>query len=62
MARSRRKIDDELRVLEESLRHIGLVTRGDASLEKEVEGAVKLIKEKQKRLQDTQRQMEASAD
>ena len=61
MARSRRKIDDELRVLEESLRHIGLVTRGDASLEKEVEGAVKLIKEKQKRLQDTQRQMEASA-
>lgn len=56
--RERRKIDDELKVVEESLRHIGLVTRGDPSLEKEVESAVQLLKDKQSALEDRRRKIE----
>ena len=52
------RIDEELKVVEESLRHIGLVTRGDPSLEREVASAVQLLKDKQSALEDRRRQVE----
>lgn len=58
VARERCKIDEELKVVEESLRHIGLVTRGDPSLEREVASAVQLLKDKQSALEDRRRQVE----